>query len=1132
MSVIGSNALAGASGQGGGGFVIEKSLRFNSGDSANLSRTPSSSSNRNKYTWSCWVKRCQLGGTTHYLFSAQDGSNVDFLGFEADSIMWYNAYSGGVTSTDKFRDTSAWYHVVFSVDSTQATAADRVKIYVNNRQITSFSSSLYPSQNRDFAINHTVAHSIGHYGGSYSSNFYLAEVHFVDGQVLTPADFAAYDDNNVWQAKEYTGTYGTNGFYLDFADGSNIGADAAGSNNWTANNLTDYSNSPNGSGSVTAGAPFNATYPWTTAFDGSITSVGAVGNTSGANDYVWTFGTTLSGTNAAFVVYSTYAGDFDNGNHASINGTALTSSNWTKTTNTLPVAEGNPGDYSVYTFSLGGSNLSSVGVGSNVRIAAVLLDGVPLIFDSAGDNDVLRDSPTNGDATADTGNGGEVSGNYCTMNAVHSFATLENGNLDVKPIVGHSNNYGTFGMSSGKWYWEVYRGAYSANSGAIGFHGSASANKKLGTTWPGPGSNTDQHTFYLNAAASGILYNGQGGASHSFTGSSTPTLPTGWVSDAGHYMFCVDMDNQKAWIGKDGVWWGWNGSAYTTTGGDPANGTNPTFVLDANDTYFPFNGAYSTSAGNYTFVHNFGQRPFAYTAPSGFKALCTANLPTPDIADGSAYFDTTIYTGTSASQPITGLEFSPDLVWLKQRGTGSTSHALFDTIRGGTDALQSDTNAAEQDLTSGNSVTFNSDGFTLGADTAGFTNYTGRTYVGWTWDAGSSNTTVSAGGLNSSLYDQSQTWSTYGTFDNNWQNSDYHWDDVFNTTLTNNGAGSLYVDGTTKDTWNLSSSYAVSNTIKVYTQNPTEITINEGLSSEKVVTSDGGNTLHYFAFSFTGNVESVGVRHASGGGIYLMGIWFDGKQLVDDTETPANLPSLASTYRANPSAGFSIVNYTSNAGNLETIAHGLGVAPEFVLCKRLDTAGDWWAGHVGAGWDKGGYLQVPDAFAVAPNWWQSTAPTSELVTLGSYPLTGSSGNYIAYCWAPVAGYSAMGSYTGNGSTTQGAFVNTNFRPAWILIKRVAGGSYSSWAIYDSTRSTFNTTGTSSYNFPLWANRSAEEGKRGDGSSAASGAENIINFFSNGFMALGAGAELNVANETYLYVAFASNPFQANGGLAF
>jgi hypothetical protein len=220
--------------------------------------------------------------------------------------------------------------------------------------------------------------------------------------------------------------------------------------------------------------------------------------------------------------------------------------------------------------------------------------------------------------------------------------------------------------------------------------------------------------------------------------------------------------------------------------------------------------------------------------------------------------------------------------------------------------------------------------------------------------------------------------------------------------------------------------------------------------------------------------------------------------------------------------GFSIISYTGDTtSGGETLAHGLNETPKMVHIKRRDSAYNWISIITdSSGQKKSGYLDLTNALGNDNSSWDSN-----VITLSSSPgVISNGGTYVAYCWAEIPGFSKFGSYTGNGSTTLGTFVETGFKPALLLVKRVAQGTaYSSWAIYDSTRSTFNTIGLSSFNFPLWANLSASEGKRGNGIDAASGAENIINFFSNGFMALGSGAELNVSGEEYIYCAWAEAP---------
>jgi len=183
-----------------GGYDINNSLRFRSSASAYLSRTPGSAGNRKTWTWSAWVKRGQLntGNSNKPPHIIRTSSPETAIRFEeatdADKFRVYSLGTGGFsyTSSAVFRDTSAWYHIVVAVDTTQATASNRVKIYINGSQITAFSSATDPSQNYEGGINNTTAHAIGasptpeeYYDG------YMAEVNFIDGQALTPSSFGS-----------------------------------------------------------------------------------------------------------------------------------------------------------------------------------------------------------------------------------------------------------------------------------------------------------------------------------------------------------------------------------------------------------------------------------------------------------------------------------------------------------------------------------------------------------------------------------------------------------------------------------------------------------------------------------------------------------------------------------------------------------------------------------------------------------------------------------------------------------------------------------------------------------------------------------------------------------------------------
>jgi hypothetical protein len=525
------------------------------------------------------VKRARLSGSDDALFIASGGSGfanagidissdkIRVVDYDGSSIVWI------LQTAAVLRDPSAWYHVVASIDTTQATASNRVKIWINGTQQTIFSSETYPSLNVDSYVNSTQVHYIGASISISTASLYLADIHFIDGQVLDPTSFGEFDLNGIWQPKLYTGTYGTNGFKLDFADNSSntattLGKDTSGNgNNWTPNNL-----------SVTAGAG----------------------------------------------------------------------------------------------------------------------------------NDSLVDSPTN--YGTDTGVGGEVRGNYCTFNPLSNTTTLSNGNLDSSNVSSSDSNVrATIGISSGKWYWEI-------TNTTAGISGSQATQIGISTSTGSLSSYVGSHPGgYAVDTQNGNKYNNTSAGSY-FTGASAVNSVHGVAFDA---------DNGTITFYR--------------------NGTTPGVAYSSipSGTYFPAVSNYASSC-----VANFGQRPFAYTAPSGFKALCTANLPAPTITKPSSVFDVATYTGTGSTlTPTSSLGFNPDLVWIKSR-SAATDHTLYDSVRGAQARLESNTTDAE--VTSDNGLTaFNSNGFTLG--TLAQVNTNAATYVGWTWDAGSSTVTNTQGSITSSV---------------------------------------------------------------------------------------------------------------------------------------------------------------------------------------------------------------------------------------------------------------------------------------------------------------------------------------------------------------------------------------------
>jgi hypothetical protein len=485
-------------------YEIERSLRFNAADSAYLNRTPTITSDRLTFTFSFWFKQGRNPTT-----NAQGFVNRGTFDLSIHDTQYIRvSHSGGTTQTSAFfRDYSAWYHIVAAIDGTQGASGNRLKIWVNN-QLQSLTGQAYPQNTFQNWNTAGGIHYVGAIAGGQTLSGLLADFYHIDGQALTPSSFGQTDTNGVWQPKAYTGTYGTNGFELNFADNSNttaatLGKDLSGNaNNWTPNNF-----------SVTAGAG----------------------------------------------------------------------------------------------------------------------------------NDSLVDVPTA--FGTDTGVGGQVRGNYCTLNPLVGGAnsgqiTFANGNLDATWSA--ANNYavalGSMGVDSGKWYWETL---ITGNSG-YWILGIALANVSL--------------TNYIGGDASGYSYYSLNGTKYNDNASSSYGSSYTTNDIIG---IAFDADNGKVFFAKNGTW---------QASGNPVAGTNAAYT-GLTGRFFP---AYSEGTNNSatTYSCNFGQRPFAYTAPSGFKALCTENLP-----EGTITTSGTFTGNANADGPLVYLNGVPTTMTINGNAVTFATHA-------------------------------------------------------------------------------------------------------------------------------------------------------------------------------------------------------------------------------------------------------------------------------------------------------------------------------------------------------------------------------------------------------------------------------------------------------------------------
>jgi len=579
---------------------------------------------------------------------------------------------------------------------------------------------------------------------------------------------------------------------------------------------------------------------------------------------------------------------------------------------------------------------------------------------SAGpNNDSLVDVPTS--YGVDTGVGGTVRGNYATLNPLNTTGgTISNGNLDY--AMGNTRVASNFAMSSGSWYFEVKVASVGSTVGlyTIGLAGAS--------------------TYQPNGFASGfsaVMY---------------------YAIDGSKYVDGTGSSYGSSYGSGDVIGVAVNATAGTVTF-YKNNTSQGSITLPASSSGWVLSLQSASSLTDAVFNCNFGQRPFAYTAPSGFKALCTQNLPTPTIGATTAtqagkFFNTVVYNGANQTpQNITTVGFQPDFTWIKWRAN-TYYHNLFDVIRGVNNVLSTNVAVAEG-IRPGTLTSFNSDGFSLGNDsTYSGVNIDATSYVAWNWKA--------------------------------------------------NGAG---------------------------------------------------------------------VTNTSG--------------------------SITSTVSANTTSGFSVVTYTGNGTIVAangTVGHGLGVVPSMIIIKRRDSTGFWYVATKDGGtatsptyslFTRGssGLNQTGAAFTTGQSYASSgyiTSSTFNLywlnaaVTAGdSYDINYNTGTYVAYCFAEVAGYSKFGSYTGNGSS-DGPFVYTGFRPAFLMIKRTDATS-NAWMIYDGTRNTSNITDKK-----LAANLSVVENE-----GAQLGGDSLgVDFLSNGFKSVNqTGTNQNASGGSYIYAAFAEHPFK-------
>ena len=278
--VFSNTLLAGSSAKGEDVYEIEQSIRFDDSGPAYMRRTPGSASNKRTWTYSLWIKRgdqpANYSPGMPLLQHGNSGTGLQEVirintasGTTHSTLMYYSdSPSSNLTTTQVFRDASAWYHIVLAKDTTQAVASDRVKLYVNGERVTSFSTETYPSLNGEGFINSNVLHNISaDQNGGSNYDGYIAELNFIDGSQLDPSSFGKTNSKGIWIPIEYEGSYGTNGWHIDGRDASDLGDDESGNgNDWATTGLATHdqmADTPTNNHAVMNILDTNSTPNWT-----------------------------------------------------------------------------------------------------------------------------------------------------------------------------------------------------------------------------------------------------------------------------------------------------------------------------------------------------------------------------------------------------------------------------------------------------------------------------------------------------------------------------------------------------------------------------------------------------------------------------------------------------------------------------------------------------------------------------------------------------------------------------------------------------------------------------------------------------------------------------------------------------
>ena len=1159
--------------------LLDQSLKFNEGDSSYLNRTIASAGSRTKSTFSCWFKLSGIGGSndwsqTFYNQGNNSGSYHYVIGMYNNAI-YINDYDYGssgspgsavILQTNRlFRDTSAWYHLVVRIDTTQASANDRARVYINGVQETSFATqTINVSQSANmYVMNHTQSANgstsltdvrIGNYIANYNDG-YMAEINYCDGQSLGPDSFGV-TKNGIWTPIDTSGlTFGTNGFHLTFKD------------DVVSEGFNTVTYTGTGAAHSVSGVGFDPDFIWIKSRSNADPHE-LIDTLRGATKRLRLNSTNAESTASSGDGFASFDADGftlnSDGGGGQVNGSGRTYVAWAWEAGGAPTATNSAGAGATPTagsVKIDGSNLGSAlagsiaatklsantargfsmvtytGTGSNATVAHGLSSAPKMYWvrglSGGGDFKVYAEETGNttqgflNDPAAFAGSATTLWNSTSPTSTVFSIGTNSNVNTS-------SATYIAYCFTDVTGYCKI--GSYTGNANSsgptvsLGFEPAwlLVKNTEASENWyiwdntrePFPAEkNARLHpnlsVVEQTSTGRSITFSSSG---FQVTGSDTSVNASGQK-----HLYMAFADTREAAFFKDVSGQGNHCTPINLDYRDsvpdvPTNNFCTWNPLYNKSTY----GGHTYSEGNLkvtTPTSNFGSGGTTFAIPPTGKWYAEVYIENAAADVGIALNNPAAYVpGTSGSwyDSVDGIAYYGNNGVKYLNGSASSYGATF--TAGDIIGIAVNTDDDE--------VTFYKNNSTQGAISKDATGYVfdvgdGSNGAGCitVWNFGQDS---SFAGLKSTANSNADG-NGHGSFayappsgflalcSQNLPDVDIiDGTEHFDTALyTGNSSTQSITSLNFSPDWiwakdrSVGNSHALTDSVRgrgisFYT-NATNAESSQAASDKDIISFDSNG--------FTVGQFEAGTYNANGNSMVSWN-WLAGTAFSNDASA-TGVGTIDSSGQVNTTAGFSIISWTG-IGSAGTVAHGLGATPTAIIIKNRDQGDKWIVYHQGQNASPAtGYLSLNEtsAFGASTSVFNNTAPTSTVFTVNTGgSVNASSEKYIAYCFTDIEGYSKHGSYVGNGNA-DGPFVHTGFRPAWIMQKKSNNTGH--WHIWDSTRNTSNEV--TRY---LLANETNAEYTDGG-----------LDILSNGFKPRKTGTGLNASGDTYIYLAFADQPFK-------